>query len=331
MAVLEMVFVTGASGQLGRKLVRELLNRGYSVDAQFRNQEKASRWCPDKARAMVGDLFNPDWLAKAMQNCDSVIHCAAMVSLRPAPYEPMHKVNVGGTKAVVDACLKAGVKRLIHVSSTAAVGGSITGEVLDETAPFNLAGYGIPYFETKHEAELTALAANGNSFEVIVVNPSIIISPPDREVTADDLSKIPRRLPAYFEFGINVVEARDVIDGIIRALEKGRPGERYILAGENLDHNKAIELARKYLGMRKPMAKLPIWSLYFLGAIAEIMYAFKKKKPRLNRAIARLAKMRFYWSSARAQNELGWRATPLENTIERILTGITYVKSQNSP
>jgi dihydroflavonol-4-reductase len=326
----DTVLVTGASGQLGRKVVRELLALGYAVKAHFRNIEKANSWCPPNAMPVIGDLLEPDWMPKAFSGCRYVIHCAAKVSLRPAQYEPMYQVNVEGTRAVVNACKIAGVGRLVHVSSTAAVGGSLTDESLDETASFNLAGYGIPYFETKHESEQVALAANGSTLEVVVVNPSIMISPPDREVTADDLRKIPKRLPAYFEFGVNLVEAGDVVRGIILAMENGRPGQRYILAGENIDHTRALMLANKYLGMKNPFIKLPLWSLYLLGAIEEAVYIFRNRKPRLNRAIARLAKMRFYWSSAKAGRELGWQAKPLENTIERIMASVTGNKSHKA-
>lgn len=332
MASTDLILVTGASGQLGRKVVRRLVELGYPVKAHFRTQEKAIQWCPRGVMPVLGDLTEPGWLPGALQGCSYVIHCAAKVSLRPAAYEPMRQINVGGTQAVVDACKQAGIKRLVHVSSVAALGASTDGNPIDETAPFNLAGYGIPYFETKHESEQLALEANGNQLEVIVVEPSIIIAPPDREVSAEEWAKMPDRIPAYFDFGLNVVEAFDVVNGIILALQKGIPGQRYILAGENIGPQRAFELAKKYLGMERPLIKIPRWGLYLLGLIFEISHNGKDKKPRLNRSIARLARLKFYYTSAKANRELGWVASPLENSIERILSKIPdsqYLKNRN--
>jgi dihydroflavonol-4-reductase len=319
MSETDLILVTGASGQLGRKVVRRLVELGYPVKAHFRNQEKSVTWCPRGVTPILGDLTEPDWLPGALYGCRYVIHCAAKVSLRPAPFEPMRQINVGGTKAVVDACRQAGVRRLVHVSSVAAVGASADSNPIDETAPFNLAGYGIPYFETKNESEKLALEANGSQLEVVVVEPSIIIAPPDREVSAEEWAKLPERVPAYFDFGLNVVEAADVVNGIILALQKGIPGQRYILAGENIGPQRAFDLAEKFIGMKRPFFKIPRWGLYLLGLSAEIAYIGKGKKPRLNRSIARLARLKFHYSSAKANRELGWVAAPLEDTIQRIL------------
>ncbi len=323
----DTILVTGASGQLGRKVVRRLIELGYPVKAHFRSQEKAAQWCPRGVTPVFGDLTEPSlpdqgWLPGALQGCSYVIHCAAKVSLRPAEMEPMRQINVGGTLAVIDACKQAGIKRLVHVSSVAALGASVDSNPIDETASFNLAGYGIPYFETKHESEQLALDANDSQLEVVVVEPSIIIAPPDREVSAEEWAKMPKRIPVYFDFGLNVVEAADVVNGIILTLQKGIPGQRYILAGENIGPQRAFELAEKYLKMKRPLLKIPRWGLYLLGLFSEISYAGKDKKPRLNRSIARLAKLKFYYSSAKANRELGWVATPLETTIERIISKI---------
>jgi len=319
------VLVTGASGQLGRRLVRELLKHNYNVRAHYRSKQKAAKHCPDGVETVFGDITSPDWLADAVKGCDYVIHCVARVSVRPLDTEKteyMYRVNVEGTKSVVNACKLSGVKRLLHVSSVAAVGGSINGTPLDENTEFNLAGYGLPYFETKRESEEYALKANSDSFEVVVVNPSIMISPPDRKVTEKDLKKIPKRIPFYFDFGINLVETADVIDGIISALEKGRPGERYLLTGDNIGPKKLFEIAGKHFGIKKPFIKLPYRGVYLLSYISELIYLFKDKKPRLNRNVARLFKLKLFYSCEKAKRELGFNPKPLEKTVEDILSAM---------
>lgn len=323
----EKILVTGASGQLGRRLVRVLHERGYMVKAHFRNNERADKYCPPTVERVIGDIVEPAWLDGAVRGCTYVIHCAARVSVRPMK-DPdyIYKVNVEGTRAVVEACLRNRVKRLVHLSSVAAVGASTDGRPLTEDAEFNLGGYGIPYFETKREAENIALAANSDTLQVIVLNPSIMFSLPDREFTHKDIRKIPRRLPAYFDFGINVVETSDVIEAIIKALHEGRPGQRYILAGDDLDPQRAFHLAHRYFGIKKPLLKIPRWLIYLIGGLAEIIYIFKDKKPRLNRNIARLLKLKFYYSSDKAKRELGYCPKALEKSLEQIASAIVAAK-----
>ena len=319
------IFVTGASGQLGRRLIRELIKHGHTITAHYRSEEKARKYCPDGVKPAYGDLCRGDWLTEAIRGSDYVIHGAARVSVRPLNKDQtdyMYQVNVEGTRKVVEACRQAGVKRLLHISSVAAVGASTNTQPVDETAVFNLGGYGIPYFETKHKAEKIALAANSDKLEVISLAPSIMISPPDRPVTEKDLRKIPRWLPVYFDFGLNLVETGDVIEAIIAALDKGTPGQRYLLTGDNIDPVTLFAIAKKYLGIKRPLLKIPIWGLYAIGAIAELIYLFKKKKPRLNRSIARLAKLRFIYTNDKARRDLGFAPKPLEETVRGIIGNI---------
>ena len=202
------------------------------------------------------------------------------------------------------------------------------GQPLTEEAEFNLGGYGIPYFETKRDAENIALAANGNRLQVIVLNPSIMFSLPDREFTIRDIRKIPRRLPAYFDFGINVVETSDVIDAIIKALHAGRPGQRYILAGDDLNPTRAFSLAKKYFGIKRPLIKIPRSMIYVIGWLAEIAYKSRDKKPKLNRNVARLLKLKFYYSSEKARRDLGYSPKPLEQSLEQIAEAIAAARQR---
>jgi dihydroflavonol-4-reductase len=313
------ILLTGASGQLGRRLLPRLIAWGYRMRAHYRSREKAARYCPAGAEMVIGDLRSPDWLSEAVRGCQAVIHAGARVSLRQGNYEEQYRVNVEGTKALISACRSSAVKRLVFISSIVTVGASENGRPIDETAPFNLGKYDIPYIKTKHEAEVLALTASGPSLEVISVNPSIMISPPDREVTRNDLRKIPRFLPAYFDFGLNVVETDDVIGGIIAALEKGRPGQRYLLTGENIDARRAFELAGKYLGLRKPFLKIPTSSLVFLSYLTAFADRLRGKRPKLYPDMARMGRYRFFYSFEKAKRELGYNPRPLEETLGKIL------------
>lgn len=327
----DKIFITGASGQLGRRLIRELLTRGYeNLRAQYRSEEKADKYCPENVERCYGDITESGWMTEALEGCYAVIHCAARVSVRPLNHEnaaQMYRVNVEGTRNIIEACRKIGIKRLLHVSSVAGLGASVDGVPVDETVPYNLDGFGYPYFDTKHESEMLVLAANSDTLETIVVNPSIMISPPDRPVTESDLRKIPKRIPAYFDFGLNLVETGDVIDGMIKALEHGKSGERYLLTGENIDPKKVFAIGKKYFGIKKPFVKIPLPLMSFFGFLAEVFYLCKGKKPKLNRTIGRLAKLKFFYTCEKAQRDLGYNPRPLEQSIEDILAGLKHQDS----
>ncbi len=323
------ILVTGASGQLGRKLIRKFDTEGYSIRAHFRSEQQAERWNIYNAEPAIGDLLNDNWYEQAVEGNDAVIHCAAWVSLRQVDADLMFRINVEGTRKIAEACNKSKtVKRLIHISSVAAIGATRENKPLDETAEFNLLKYKIPYFTTKYLAEKEALKHNGSNLEVISVNPSIMISPPDREITEGDLSKIPKNIPAYFNFAVNLVQTDDVINGIIAALEKGNPGQRYILGGDNIDQDKAFEIVSKYFGIKKPILRLPYGLILLVGAFLSSFTSIKRifnkntPAPKLSLNIARLAKYRFIYSSEKAKKELGYRPVSVESTIKAILDGL---------
>ena len=316
------VLVTGASGQLGRRLVPKLLERGFNVNAHFRSEKKSQRWCPVGAIPVYGDLLNPDWLDNAVKGCDTVIHSAAMVSLRPHRREMSYKINVEGTRAVIDACRKNNVRRLIYISSIVTVGASDNGHPIDEAVDFNLGGFGIPYIDTKRDAERLALDANSDNLQVVAINPSIMISDPDRELTTKDLKKIPKRVPVYFDFGINLVDTDDVVEGIISAIDRGTPGNRYLLTGDNIDPETTFDYAQKYFGIKKPFVRIPYFILYAAGTLIEVASKLKNKRPRFHRGLASLSRYRFIYSNEKAKLELGYSPAPLNHTIDKIMRSL---------
>jgi len=273
---------------------------------------------------VVGDIRDKSWMLQALAGCDYLIHSAAMVSLRPVDYQEMKSINIDGTKNLVEAARQAFVKRFLHISSVATIGGSTDGRPLDENARFNLAGYGLPYFETKKEAEEIILAASASGMETIVLNPSIILYPPERKITRTDFKKIPRIIPFYFEFGVNLVHADDVIEGIISALERGRNRERYILAGDNIDASHLFAIAREFFKIRRPWLKIPVSLLYPVGYVGELLYRLRHigaprgKGPRVNRGIARLAKLRFFYDISKARKELGYNPRTIEEFLQEL-------------
>jgi dihydroflavonol-4-reductase len=323
------ILVTGASGQLGRNLVQNLVLRGYNVRAHYRTPDKAREYCPTGVETVYGDLIDGNWVAEAVDGCDIVIHCAAWVSLRNVDYHKMYSVNVEGTQKLLKVAQKKGVRRFIHISSIATIGGSVNGYSIDENAPYNFDHLKIPYFETKRLAEKTALKANSDKFEVIVLNPSIMISPVKKYAVAKFINNMPRFIPFYFDFGINIVRTVDVVNGIIESINKGRPGHRYILAGENIDSVKVLSLLYRYLDIGRPKIKIPYFLIYFLGLLFDV-FGFLRRMisrgfpaPKFGHRLAQLAKFHLYYSSKKAETELDFKAQSVEDTLRKVISSLT--------
>jgi dihydroflavonol-4-reductase len=258
---VKRVFVTGATGMLGRALVRRLVERGVSVRALARASSDTSELSKMPVELVRGDLDDPEKLAEAMRGCDGVFHVAALVSYRRADAERMYQANVIGTRHVLWAALEAGVARVVHTSSTAAVGLSERQEPLDEGAPFDPRLQRVPYMWTKHLAEVEVAEAVAQGLHVVIVNPSTIIGAGDVHLNTGKLFK--QIADGSLRFappgGNSVVALEDVVDGHLLAMERGVPGRRYILNGENLAQVELLSRIARVLGRPPIDAVLPRW------------------------------------------------------------------------
>ena len=227
------VALTGAAGHLGAAILQELTKRNIPVKALIRGND--TRTCTGLPVEIIkGDMMDAGALTRLVEDCDTVIHCAAVISLNGDPKGLIHKTNVAGTQLVIDNALQAGIKRLIHISSIHAFKQQPQVEVLDETAaPADEKSYA--YGRSKYAGQQIALAANDNGMEVLVVNPTSIIGPYDFKPSLMgkaiiDLYK--GRLPFIFNGGFNYCDSRDVANAIVNATGMGKPGEIYLLGGE---------------------------------------------------------------------------------------------------
>jgi dihydroflavonol-4-reductase len=274
---------------------------------------------------------------------DTVFHLAAYVHVGRQNRRRHEEVNCRGTIALHRAAARMGVRRFVHVSSIAAVGaavgGSEDGTPLDESAPWNLASFRNPYFDTKRSAEEYLIGEGGarrGGPDVIVVNPSILLGelksvrsraaavaagrrPPLRAV-----AEVPRRagLLRLFLFrppiAINLVDADDVARGLTLAAERGAPGERYLLAGHNLDWPAIARAVRPWIPIGPPVIPLPHSLLRGSARLATLIGRLTGKRTKWTVDRARLAALRWHYTSARAERELGWSRTPLERTVAKI-------------
>lgn len=314
------VAVTGATGFLGSNLVRLLLAEGHEVRI-LRRQKSDPRLLDGLAyEEHIGDIRDAASLAGAFEGCDAVFHTAANVAVFGAARDRQQRTNVDGTRNVLDACLAQGVGRFIYTSSIAAIGLPPEGVVADETLLFNWAGYGMSYMETKHEAEAQVLSYIERGLPAIILNPANIFGPGDIHMhlgtvlTAVQAGKVPS-VPTG---GFAVCDVTDVAKAHIAAAERGRVGERYILGGENLSYKEIAAVVAEVLGARPPRWTTPDFILPAIGLAMEAVGAVTHKPPLLTRKNAGVAARHLYFSSAKAERELGYTITPFRESVRQM-------------
>lgn len=296
--------VTGSTGFIGSHLCRSLVEYGHKVRAFHRTSSRTLALEGVAVEHAIGDVLDPDSLRAAMQGVDCVFHAAALAAYWRKG-TAIVETTVTGTAQVLKAAQAAGVRRVVYTSSVAALGVPRPGELLNETHLFNYPPERWPYGYAKHLAEKEVLAATKAGLDCVIVNPASVFGPGDLNLIAGALivEVARRRVPVTTCGGMNVVHVADVVAGHLAAAAHGRPGERYILGGENLPHSEIIRIIAAEVGVRPPKWELPP-TLIKLAATA-----FDAVNPILrlpyNGNLVRLANHRFYCDTAKARRELG--------------------------
>lgn len=313
MSLAEPVLVTGATGFVGSAVARALLARGRKVRALVRRGSDRRNLVGLDVELTEGDLTNPASLARAVAGCGALLHVAADYRIWVPDPEAMLKANVDGTRALMLAAAEAGVRRIVHCSSVAALGLTGTDEPADETTPASEAALVGVYKKSKYRAEQAVLAlVRERALPAVIVNPAAPVGPRDIKPTptgrmiADAASG---RMPAYVDTGLNVVHVDDVAEGHVLALERGRIGERYILGGENLGMAALLALVAREAGRRPPGIRLPIPLLWPVAMACEGLARFGVE-PLVVRDHLRMARKKMFFSSAKATAELGYAPRP---------------------
>jgi dihydroflavonol-4-reductase len=315
---MKNILVTGGTGFIGANLTKELVQRGYRVCIVRRETSPLVALDDIKTDVehCIGDVRDSDSLRRAVRGCDTVFHCAAMVTFEKAKAYEQWEVNVIGTRNVVEACLAGGVERLVHTSSVAAIGYPPDGTLATEETPFNWARrWGYKF--SKHKAEEEIRTGVKKGLNAVIVNPSVVVGERDIHFHGGDILRrvIKKQVPFYINGGMNVVYVGDVVRGHIAAAERGRTGERYILCGENLTHEEIFKRTAKHLGVRPPIARLPIPLLRFAASTIEFTSKALGIEPIVTRDLVAGAGRKNWYSCEKAQRELGYTITPFDATL----------------
>jgi dihydroflavonol-4-reductase len=316
-----LAFVTGATGFLGSHVARVLADQGAQLRLLVRPSSNLKNLQGLKDDTATGDLRDAASLEKAMSGCDTVFHVAADYRLWVRDPAEMYQSNVGGTRAILEAARKNGVQRVVYTSSVATIGFTRDGTPANEDSPVALADMIGHYKRSKFMAEQLAIEAGRGGMHVVTVNPTTPIGEQDVKPTPTGrivLDFLKRKFPAYVETGLNLVDVRECARGHVAALEKGRPGERYILGGEDLTLKQILDKLAKITGLTSPKIKLPYFFAFAAGVVDEaITGGLLKREPRATVDTVRMGRKKMFASSAKAERELGWKLVPVDDALGR--------------
>ena len=325
------VLVTGASGFVGSWLVRRLLERGEDVRVLQRPSTALEAAGPRGGGPLVvcpGDITDPASLVGAVQDVDTVFHLAGVVGYSRAMRPLMERVNVEGTRNVVEAVAKSPRRpRLVYMSSVVAVGASFDGTPMNEDSTYNVGHLNLGYFETKRQAEeVVREACRKGRIEAIILNPSTIYGAGDaKKGSRKTQLKVARgELPFYTSGGVSVVSVHDVVDTVLRARERGRSGERYILSGENISIRELFQRIASGGGVRPPSVYLPNLAVHALGRLGDWRERHGKQGP-LTSENAWTALLFHWFDHGKATRELEFRPRP---ATEALKESVDWMKSE---
>ena len=313
------VFLTGATGFVGHHVARALAAQGAELRLLVRKSSNLAHLEGVAGETHLGDLDRPESLAPALAGCDAVVHVAADYRLWIRDPQAMHRTNVDGTGSLLRLAREARVPRFVYTSSVATMNFRVDGVAIDEDTPVSLGDMVGHYKRSKFLAEQQAESAARGGQDVIILNPTTPVGPYDAKPTPTGrifVDFLNGRFPAYVDTGLNLVDVSEIARMHLVALQKGTPGERYILGGENLTLKQILDRLAAITGLPSPKHKVP-------HAIA-MAYAFfeetitgklRGKEPRATVEAVRMGQKMMFASSAKAERELGLRVLPVEEAL----------------
>lgn len=307
------VFVTGADGFLGNNIVRELLNREYEVRAFLQPGRGKNPLDELGIEKVVGDLLKTEDVTDAAMGCDYIIHAAANTSIWPARSEITRKVNIDGTKNIIQAALEAKVKRLVAVGSANSFGNGTLSKPGNEETPFTADRFGLDYIDSKLEAQKLLLeGVQKNGLDAIIVNPTFMLGPYDNKPSSGALliAMYQGKVPGYTSGGRNFVYVKDAATAICNGLTMGRKGECYIIANENLSYKEFNQIVADELEVKPPKLFVPKPFMLLFGLISQGLFYITRKAPDVSYQVARISLDTNYYVATKAINELKLPQTP---------------------
>jgi dihydroflavonol-4-reductase len=309
------IFLTGATGFVGNHVARALAAEGAELRMLVRKTSNLSLLEGIDGETEVGDLSDPASFASALSGCEALVHVAADYRLWIPDPASMYKANVDGTRELLRVAREQQVRRVVYTSSVATMHFRTDGIVVNEDTPVALADMVGHYKRSKFMAEREAIAAAEDGQQVMILNPTTPIGPRDVKPTPTGrifVDFLNGRFPAYMDTGLNLVDVAEVARAHVLALTKGTPGRRYILGGENLTLKQILDKMAAITGLSSPTLKIPFAVAATYAFFEELITGkIRGKEPRATLEEVRMGRKKMFASSARAQQELGFRIAPV--------------------
>ncbi|WP_346316945.1 NAD-dependent epimerase/dehydratase family protein [Chitinophaga sp. YIM B06452] len=313
-----MILVTGGTGFLGSYLLRALVQAGKPVRALYRSRiPEQVNDIKDKVEWFQADVLDTGALEDAMQGITEIYHCAAIVSFQPDKRDEMLKANIEGTANVVNLAIDMGIRKIVHVSSVAALGRARQQTAITEDAQWEESGNNSNYAISKHLSEIEIWRGIAEGLDAVIVNPSIILGSGFwHDGTGLMLKNAWKEFPYYTE-GVNgFVDVRDVVTAMIRLMDSPISGERFILNGDNWAYRQLFTRMAEALGKRPPHIAAKPWMAALVWRMEKLRSLFTGKRPLITRETARTAQLKVYYNSEKIRQALpGFTFRPLDETV----------------
>ncbi|MGI4757467.1 MAG: hopanoid-associated sugar epimerase [Janthinobacterium lividum] len=313
------VFLTGATGFVGSHVAQAYAASGAKLRLLTRGSSNLASLEGIPAETVTGDLRSAANLRSAMTGCEVLVHVAADYRLWVPEPADMYKANVDGTRDLLRMAREVGVTRVMYTSSVATMGFTKTNTVVNETSPVGEADMIGHYKRSKWLAEQEAIAAARAGQHVMILNPTTPIGSGDRKPTPTGrivVDFLNRNFPAYVDTGLNLVDVREIARMHVVASERGTPGERYILGGENLTLKQILDRMAAISGLPSPTMKVPhAVAMAFAFFDETITGKLRGKEPRATVEAVRMGRKMMFASSHRAERELGFQVQPVDAAL----------------
>lgn len=312
--------VTGATGFLGAHIVRQLLQDGAEVRVLVRKGSDRRNLDGLDLEVVAGDLLDKDSLKTAVKGFDSLFHAAADYRLWTRNPAEMYAANVEGTRNLLQAAADAGVAKVVYTSTVGTLGNRGDGTPGDEETPVSFADMVGDYKKSKYLAEQVAMDFAQQGLPLVIVNPSTPVGPLDIKPTPTGkliVDFVSGKMPAYLDTGLNIVSAAECARGHILAAQKGRIGRKYILGGEDLHLSQILAILAEIASIPAPRWRLPYRPVLLAAHINGWLAAVTGKEPLIPLAGVQMAKKLMFFSSKRANMELGYVTTPAYHPLKQ--------------
>lgn len=325
------IFVSGATGFIGIQLVKRLISEGHTIHALYRSESKADLIRLPGVELFRGDILDKISIEKAMETCELAYHAAAFAGVWAKDRNHVFRLNVDGAINVIEAAGKQGTRRVV-LTSTAGILGPSNKEAVHEASPAPGSFFTV-YEESKYRLEQKILGAKGRKPEVVIVNPTRVYGPGYLSESNGVTKMIKqyvegswRLIPGDGKSSGNYVYVEDVVTGHLQAMEKGIPGERYVLGGENISYNQFFSLVREASGIHKRLFKIPLCVMLTAAGIMQGISKISGSAPLIVPNLVRKFNHNWIVTSDRAIRELGYHPRNAREGIQETIKWINNSK-----